>query len=204
MPRAESLGSTEKRAKGIFGQRASFYSTSTAHTDPHVLKRVVEMSSPLSSWIALDVATGTGHTAFALAPSTSSVVGIDLTTEMLTEAKHLRASQGVANVVFCASDVHHLPFVDGTFDLVTCRRAAHHFSHMNAALQEMHRILRLGGRLVIDNRSVPEDDFVDQCMNTLDYFHDHSHVRQYRPSEWIEMLKTHGFIVDEIEPYDKH
>jgi ubiquinone/menaquinone biosynthesis C-methylase UbiE len=200
----ESFGSPEEKTKKIFGERASFYSTSAAHTDPQVLKRVVEMSSPQADWIALDVATGTGHTAFALAAHTSSVVGIDLTTEMLAEAKHLQASQAVSNVAFCASDVHHLPFADGAFDLVSCRRAAHHFSRIGIALQEMHRILRVGGRLVVDDRSVPEDDFVDQCMIALDRFHDHSHVRQYRPSEWAKMLETHGFVVDEIEPYTKH
>ena len=200
----ESIGSLEEKAKKIFGERASFYTTSTAHTDPQVLKRVVEMSSPQSDWVALDVATGTGHTAFALAPCTSSVVGIDLTTEMLAEAKQLRASQAVSNVVFCASDIHHLPFTDGSFDLVSCRRAAHHFSRIGVALQEMYRVLRPGGQLVVDDRSVPEDDFVDQCMNTLDRFHDHSHVRQYSPSEWVQMLELQGFVVEEVEPYIKH
>ena len=199
-----ALGSPEEKAKKIFGERASFYSTSPAHTDPQVLKRVVEMSSPQSDWIALDVATGTGHTAFALAPFTSSVIGTDLTTEMLSEAKGLQASQSVSNVVFCASDVHHLPFADRSFDLVSCRRAAHHFSQIEIALREMRRVLRIEGRLVVDDRSVPEDDFVDQCMNELDRLHDHSHVRQYRPSEWVQMLMAQGFEIDAIEPYHKH
>ncbi|MBI4489937.1 MAG: methyltransferase domain-containing protein [Deltaproteobacteria bacterium] len=200
----ESFGSVEEKAKKIFGERASFYSTSTAHTDPQVLERVVEMSSPGPDWTALDVATGTGHTAFALAPSVSSVVGTDLTREMLAEAKRLRAFQAVSNVVFCAADVHHLPFAAGSFGLVSCRRAAHHFSGIGVALQEMHRVLRAGGKLVVDDRSVPEDDFVDQCMNTLDRLHDHSHVRQYRSSEWVKMLEAHGFVVDRIESYIKH
>lgn len=200
----ETLGSPEKKAKKIFGERASFYSTSPAHTDPQVLKRVVEMSSPQSDWTALDVATGTGHTAFALAPFTSSVVGTDLTTEMLSEAKGLQASQAMSNVSFCASDVHHLPFADRSFDLVSCRRAAHHFSRIEIALQEMRRVLRIEGRLVVDDRSVPEDDFVDQCMNALDQLHDHSHVRQYRPSEWIQMLEAQGFEIEAIEPYHRH
>lgn len=201
---AETLDSPEEKAKKIFGERASFYSTSPAHTDPQVLKRVVELSSPQSDWTALDVATGTGHTAFALAPFTSSVVGVDLTTEMLSEAKGLQASQAMPNVSFCASDVHHLPFADRSFDLVSCRRAAHHFSRIEIALQEMRRVLRIEGRLVVDDRSVPEDDFVNQCMNALDQLHDHSHVRQYRPSEWIEMLEAQGFEIKAIEPYYRH
>ena len=200
----ESIGSPEEKAKKIFGERASFYTTSTAHTDPQVLKRVVEMSAPGPDWVVLDVATGTGHTAFALASSVSSVIGTDLTREMLAEAKQLQPSRAVQNVVFCASDVHHLPFADHSFDLVSCRRAAHHFSRIDVALQEMHRVLRVRGRLVVDDRSVPEDDFVDQCMNTLDRFHDHSHVRQYRPSEWVRMLEAQGFGLGEVEPYHKH
>lgn len=200
----EVLGSPEEKAKKIFGERASFYSTSPAHTDPQVLKRVVELSSPQSDWTALDVATGTGHTAFALAPFTSSIVGTDLTTEMLSEAKGLQASQAIPNVAFCASDVHHLPFADHSFDLISCRRAAHHFSRIVIALQEMHRVFRIGGRLVVDDRSVPEDDFVDQCMNALDQLHGHSHVRQYRPSEWIQMLEAQGFEIEAIEPYHRH
>jgi len=68
----------------------------------------------------------------------------------------------------------------------------------------MHRVLRRGGRLVIDDRSVPEDDFVDACMNELDRYHDESHVRQYRASEWRDMLETQGFVVETLECYAKH
>ena len=68
----------------------------------------------------------------------------------------------------------------------------------------MKRVLRAGGRLVIDDRSVPEDDFVDERMNALDRLHDESHVRQYRPSEWVRRLEEAGFAVEVIEPYTQH
>jgi len=95
-------------------------------------------------------------------------------------------------------------FPAGTFHLITCRRAAHHFSQIQQALAEMGRVLRVGGRLVIDDRSVPEDDFVDACMNELDRYHDESHVREYRPSEWRRLLEGQGFKVEALEPYTKH
>jgi len=196
--------STEEQARKVFGQRAAFYATSPAHTDPQVLSRVVSIAAMQPDWLALDIATGAGHTAFALAGHVRTVVGTDLTAEMLREAVQLREGRGAANVAFALADVHHLPFLPGSFHLVTCRRAAHHFSRIGIALGEMHRILRLGGRVVIDDRSVPEDDFVDTCLNELDSYHDESHVRQYRPSEWQRMMQGQGFIVESVEVYTKH
>lgn len=194
----------EAEAKRIFGERAARYTTSAAHVDPQVLARVVELAAPQPDWLVLDVATGTGHTAFALADRVRAVVGIDLTVEMLRKSKQLRAARDVSNVAFGLADIHHLPFPSQTFHLVTCRRAAHHFSRIGPALGEMRRVLRVGGRLVIDDRSVPEDDFVDACMNRLDRYHDESHVREHRPSEWQKLLKDSGFAVEVIESYVKH
>jgi hypothetical protein len=68
----------------------------------------------------------------------------------------------------------------------------------------MQRVLRHGGMLVVDDRSVPEDDFLDPCMNLLDTYHDKSHIREYRPGEWRRMLEELGFHVETIETYIQH
>ena len=67
----------------------------------------------------------------------------------------------------------------------------------------MSRVLKAGGRLVIDDRSVPEDEFVDATMNRLDVLHDASHVREYRPREWGELLSEAELTVEAIEPYTR-
>jgi len=198
------MESAEDKARTIFGQRAAFYTTSQTHADPAVLQRVVALAKPQPHWNALDIATGTGHTAFALAPHVGSVIGIDLTEPMLAEAEHLRKKKSAGNITFQIGDVHQLPFEDGIFEIVTCRRAAHHFSDIQRAIAEMRRVLRPGGTIVIDDRSVPEDDFIDQCMNLLDTYHDESHIREYRPSEWRRMLEDAGFQVQILEPYTQH
>ncbi len=198
------MHSSEDEARRIFGERAAFYVTSAAHTDPQVLARVVALAAPESGWAVLDIATGAGHTAFAVAERVRTVVATDFTFEMLRQAETLRTSRRILNVRFAMADVHALPFSSAVFNLITCRRAAHHFSHIGHALDEMRRVLVSPGRLVIDDRSIPEDDVVDSIMNRFDTFHDPSHVREYRSSEWRDMLEAHGFTVESAECYTKH
>jgi SAM-dependent methyltransferase len=188
----------------VFGQRAAFYTTSAVHKDKAVLDRVVELAQPKSTDVVLDVATGTGHTAFALAPQVHEVIATDITPEMLSEGEKLKSELGIQNVEFRMADAHELPFEDESFDVVTCHRAAHHFVEIDKALHEMCRVLRPSGRLVIDDRSVPENDFADATLNRLDVLHDHSHVREYRPSEWRSMMQEAGCKVEVVEPYTKH
>jgi SAM-dependent methyltransferase len=198
------MGSIEDAARGVFGQRADFYVTSPIHTEAAVLDRVVELARPQPGWRALDIGTGAGHTALAVAPHVAEVVAQDLTPEMLERARRLAEERGVTNLRFVEGDAHHLAFPDGAFDLVTCRRAAHHFSDIELALQEMGRVLRPGGRLVIDDRSVPPDLSADAALNRLDVLHDRSHVRDYPAGEWVEMLIGADLTVESVETYTRH
>jgi SAM-dependent methyltransferase len=162
---------------------------------------MVYMANPDPQALVLDIATGTGNTALAFAPFVRRVVGIDFTPEMLAEAADLTEQKCIGNLDLCLADVMALPFPDSAFDLVLSRRAPHHFSDIKGALKEMTRVLRPGGVLAIDDRSVPEDDDVDRTMNQLDVLHDRSHVREYRPSEWKQMLIGAGLQPREMRTY---
>lgn len=176
----------------VFSRRAAHYTTSPSHDDPEVLARLVALAEPRPDWVALDVATGTGHMALALAPRVLRVVGLDLTPEMLAEARALAGRRGIGNVCFELGDAHALPYADASFHLVTCRRAAHHFTDIGRALAEMARVLVPGGRLVVDDRSVPDDPRADAVLNELDRLHDPSHVREYGRDEWLGLLAASG------------
>jgi len=190
-------------AQTIFAERAAFYTTSAVHADRAVLERLIELAQPQPTDRVLDVATGTAHTALAFAPQVAHVMATDITPEMMAQGERLRAERGIENVEFRVADAHALPFENGAFDIVTCRRAAHHFVAVAKALREMGRVLRPGGRLIIDDRSVPADDFADATLNRLDWLHDHSHVRQYRPSEWRRMMQEARCSMEVIESYTK-
>jgi ubiquinone/menaquinone biosynthesis C-methylase UbiE len=197
------MHSAEQKAREYFTRNAAFYTTSPAHTDSAVLERIVELAEPQAHHRVLDIATGGGHTAFALAPSVARVVATDLTWTMVRSARELAQQKQIQNTAFLLQDAHYLPFDDHSFDLITCRRACHHFSNLPEALAEMHRVLRPGGRLVIDDRSVPADAYTDRMMNRLDLLHDPSHIRQYSPDEWQKLLVSIGFSVHTIETYTR-
>lgn len=192
-----------QRPQDVFSQRAAFYTTSQTHSDAAQLESLVALAAPRPEWIALDVGTGTGHTALAIAPHAASVVGIDLTVEMLAQARLLEQGRGLS-LSWALADAEALPFGAASFDLITCRRSAHHFRDLSRALAEMARVLKPGGVALIDDRSIPEDETVDILMNQLDVWHDHSHVREYRASEWVAMLSEADLAVTHVEGYLQH
>ncbi len=186
-----------------FEPLADYYARSKAHTDKESLERVRVLAETGPEKIALDVATGPGHTAMHLAPHLRQVVGLDLTHGMLVKAMELSVDRDVVNLDLVQANVYSLPFADGTFDIVTSRRAPHHFPNLLEAIRSMRRVLKPGGVMVIDDRSVPEDDFADRTMNQLDKLHDHSHVRDYRPSEWRSVMTRATLSVETVETFSR-
>jgi len=125
-----------------FRNVAANYSRSTFHASSARLQEVIDLARPRPGDLVLDVATGTGNTAFALAPHVRRVVGLDLTREMLEEARRVGAERGIANADWVLGDALHLPFQDDTFDLYTVRAAPHHFADVDAFMAEAFRVLK--------------------------------------------------------------
>ena len=99
----------------------------------------------------LDVGTGTGAIALALAPLVQEVVGLDESEERLALAR----DGAQANVSFLAGDATDLPFERGAFDLVTCVRTLHHVRRPEVVIAELVRVTRLGGRLLVVDQLAP-------------------------------------------------
>jgi demethylmenaquinone methyltransferase/2-methoxy-6-polyprenyl-1,4-benzoquinol methylase len=97
---------------------------------------------------ALDVATGTGELAFALARRGASlVVGLDFAPAMVGAARKKAADLGISSVEFVVGDVLALPFEKDVFDAVTVGFGLRNVADLPLALREIHRVLRAGGRL---------------------------------------------------------
>ena len=99
----------------------------------------------------LDIAGGTGDLALAFAPkvgASGQVVHTDINEAMLREGRNRLLDAGV-NLPTLACDAEHLPFADNYFDLVTVAFGLRNMTHKDAALLEMSRVLKPGGKLLV-------------------------------------------------------
>ncbi len=182
-----------------YTQYAQGYVTSKAHAKGAELERLLEIARPQPDWVALDVATGGGHTALAFAPHVTRVVATDLTLRMLEKAEAHVTSQGVTNVVFRPADAEDLPFEDETFDLVTCRIAPHHFPDCARFVQECARVLRAGGLLLVQDHVLPYDEAAARAVDDFERLRDPSHNRAFDEGEWRGMFEDAGLTVEHTE-----
>lgn len=96
---------------------------------------------------ALDVATGTGDLALALANGGfREVIGIDFAPEMIAAAEEKRF--GRADVAFQVANAMALPFPDNHFDAVTVSFGLRNMKDYQAAISEMARVVKPGGRWI--------------------------------------------------------
>ncbi|HET9951900.1 MAG TPA: methyltransferase domain-containing protein [Candidatus Eisenbacteria bacterium] len=186
-----------------FGAHAERYVSSPDHQTGESLDRLVALAAPRPDWRALDIATGGGHTALALAPLVQEVVASDLTPDMLAAAERFIRGKGVTNVSFREADACALPFADGEFDLVACRVAPHHFPDAALFVRECARVVKPGGTVVVIDNVVPDDPAAAAHINAIEKTRDPSHLRAYGEAEWVEFFRDAGLRVERVERFRK-
>lgn len=195
----------KQRVREQFGATAESYVRSRSHAFGHDLGRLLEWASVRPGELALDVATGGGHTGLALARHGARVILLDLTPEMLQAARRNAIARGIAPAGFIAADAEALPLADRCVSLLTCRIAPHHFADPAAFVREVARVLEPGGRFLLIDSLSPADHDLDQLVNELERRRDASHVRSYTLAEWCGFLAAAGLRVERVEViYRRH
>ncbi len=186
-----------------FGQYAQGYVDSQTHAQGADLERLVELANPQPDYVVLDVATGGGHTALKLAPYVARVVASDLTSDMLTVARRHITKHDADNVAFCCADAENLPFSANTFNLVTCRIAPHHFPDVFRFVRECERVLRPGGKLLVQDHVLPDDKRAARYIDAFERLRDPSHILAYAEYEWRGHFLDAGLTVEHTETFSK-
>jgi ubiquinone/menaquinone biosynthesis C-methylase UbiE len=159
-----------------FAQQAEAYAALMASIGQRspALQGFLEIARPGPDDRVLDVGCGAGHRAVALAPLVAQVTGLDLTPEMLDQARALQRTAGAANVAWELGDAAAMPFADGAFTLVTSQAAFHHAADPAAVLAEMRRVCAPGGRIAVsDLTPAPEKA---AAFDAIEILRDPSHA----------------------------
>jgi ubiquinone/menaquinone biosynthesis C-methylase UbiE len=138
-------------------------------------ERVRRFVLPAGGERALDVGTGAGALALALAPHVREVVGVDLVPELLELARARGDAAG--NVTFLEGDATSLGFERGSFDLSGTMRTLHHVARPELVVAELVRVTRPGGHVLVVDQLAPIDPLEAMDLDRFERTRDPSHAR---------------------------
>ena len=185
-----------------FTAQVERFVTSPHVNEPRPVRRFLAAVAPRGDERALDVACGPGLLAKAFAPHVREFVGVDLTPAMVEKATAIAREAGLSNVRFDVADALRLPFEANALDLVLSRLALHHMLDPGAAVREMARVLRPGGRLGVFDMTTSEITGESAYHNVVERLRDPSHARALPLSEIVQMLGLAGLQFDTVETID--
>ena len=138
------------RSSEYFAKVASHWDTiRQGYFDESVTEKVRELAVPTTNTTAVDLGTGTGFVAAALARRAKRLIGIDVSNEMIKVARKKLEDEDIRNVDMIVGSAEQIPLKSDSVELVVGNMVLHHIPEPQAAFAEMHRILKKGGKLVL-------------------------------------------------------
>lgn len=151
-------------------------------------EEVGDFVQPTGEERALDVGTGAGALALALAPFVREVVGLDPVPELLELARQRAAP----NTEFVAGDGTALPFLDGSFDLAGTHRTLHHVVRPDLVVAELARVTKRGGHVLVVDQLAPDEPAEAAALHEFETVRDPSHRRLLTDAELRELFAANG------------
>ena len=171
-----------------FSQQAIPFSELPGHSQS--MQILIELSEVSASDDVLDIACGPGLVACEFATHARHVTGIDITPQMIEQAKERQKEKQLSNLSWQVGDALPLPFPDAHFSVVLTRYSFHHFLNPVAVLTEMLRVCKPGGKvMVVDVVQPPEKA---KAYDQLEKLRDPSHVHALTFPEMAAIVGSLG------------
>ncbi|UDQ98789.1 methyltransferase domain-containing protein [Lentisphaerota bacterium WC36G] len=161
---------------------------------------LLEMSKVKITDKVLDVACGPGLVSCEFAFNSAYVTGIDITPEMIIQAKKRQQANNLKNLEWIQSDAFPLPFEDNSFDVIVSRYSFHHMLNYDKIFDEMFRVCKTGGRIVIADVSLEEK--YSQAYDQMEILRDSSHVHALTHEEFNTLFINGNLINCQQISYD--
>jgi demethylmenaquinone methyltransferase/2-methoxy-6-polyprenyl-1,4-benzoquinol methylase len=158
----DQSGSKKEQVSKMFDGIAPYYDflnrLLSLGIDVYWRRRAIRLLKEDAPKVVLDVATGTADVALETARQLQpeKIIGIDIANEMLEIGRTKIDKRGLSTTIeLQQGDSENLPFSDNTFDAITVAFGVRNFEHLEKGLEEIHRVLKPGGKLVVLEFSKP-------------------------------------------------
>jgi ubiquinone/menaquinone biosynthesis C-methylase UbiE len=185
-----------------FTRTADQFATFSLSQRSDEANRLVALAAPRGDELALDLACGPGTFTRAFARAVRFIRGLDITPALLARARAAAAKENLVNCVFECGDAYSLPYPAAQFDLAACAYALHHLEHPAAAMQELARVVRPGGRLALVDIFVPAG-CDPAAANAIERARDASHCSTQLREELHALCAAAGFRVTSSETSER-
>lgn len=142
----------KKAVSQVFDLVAKLYDNPSLKFFPMCADKIVDYAKIGRGDKVLDIATGTGMVALAATRAVGDegqVQAIDLSEQMINQAKQNLQNSGLSNVEFIVMDAEQLDFESNYFDVVTCSYGLFFMPDMHSALKSWLRVLKPGGKIIL-------------------------------------------------------
>lgn len=188
----------EALVKSQFSGQAAAYLQSNVHAQGADLQRLGEWLADDKHANLLDIGCGAGHASFTAAPRVAKVTAYDLSEGMLAVVAEEAEKRGLSNISCTQGPAEVLPFTDNSFDIVISRYSAHHWHDIQAALMEIRRVLKPGGRFIMMDIATPGKAILDVWLQTIEMLRDPSHIHNYSQGQWLTMVNNRGMVIEKL------
>jgi len=182
-----------------FTRWAKPFAALPVHSEADGMARTLAAANIAPGMKVLDVACGPGIVACAIALQGGHVTGVDLTPAMLAQARERQRTLNLTNVAWQVADATQLPFRDGCFDVVLTRYSFHHMPEPLAALREMKRVCRRGGRVVVIDATPSAE--TQAAYDVMEILRDPSHVSALTPGQLRALGREVGLLELHVDGY---
>jgi len=182
--------------------RAEAYARHPLVRRPVLRSRFARFSGVKPTDVVLDVGTGPGYSAFALARRAKRVTAVDWRPELLAAARREARTRRLHNITFVEADPAALPFPDTEFNIVASAAAMHHFRQPLDVMNDMARVCRRGGVVAIEDVIASEQEIRARYHNRMERLRDRSHERFLKLSELVAIAGSAGLAVTRVEVND--
>ncbi|MEM9768982.1 MAG: methyltransferase domain-containing protein [Cyanobacteria bacterium P01_D01_bin.71] len=132
----------------LYDRRSQAYDDSKWHVQ--ICHRLLEYSQVSNGQTVLDIGTGTGHLAIAVAQTIGDrgqVIGVDISAGMLEQAQSKVDALGLINVEFQLADAEALDYTNNHFDHILCANTFPWMADKESTLRLWYQFLKPGGRI---------------------------------------------------------